>query len=554
MNRRNFIQTAAAFGLIAILPSKSIASIGKQQPTKILKGPIFDLHIKYTRVNISGKSVIAKTINDMIPGPTLYWRKGEIVTIRVTNHLDEPTSLHWHGIILPYTMDGVPGVSFAGIMPGETFVYRFKVKQTGTYWYHSHTAFQEQNALHGSIVIEDGIKVERDYVVALYDWSNEDPKSIYRHLKVQSDYYNYHKRTVFDFAKEAKKHGFLEAMKRRNMWNKMRMDSRDLSDVTAATYTYCINDLQKHFFAKKGERVRLRFINQSAMTFFDFRIPGHKMKVIAADGYPIKPVYVDDIRIAVAESYDVIVKIKEDTLIYAEDMGRSGKVFAKLGPNKNAPIRLPEPYPFEELTMADMGMKMDMSKMGKMKMKHSMHMAKEIKPHLPKKIPQTPISKKEGIAWTMHAKNPQYRLNDKGVGLRSVKRKVLTYANMHTPHIHNRYPDREIILHLTGNMERYIWAINGIPYEESKPLEFRYGERLRVTFINDTMMNHPMHLHGMWSDVEIGNKILRKHTVNVQPGSKVSVRINVDAKGKWVYHCHLLYHMGGMFREVKVLS
>ncbi len=591
MNRRNFLKTGAAFGLIAVMPAMARAKVGKQVPTQTLKGPVFDLNIKYTRVNMTGKTVTATTVNDMLPAPTLRWRKGEIVTIRVTNHLDEPTSLHWHGIVLPFKMDGVPGVSFRGINPGETFVYRFKVNQTGSYWYHSHSGFQEQSGLHGAIVIDDGIKVHRDYVVALHDWSDESPDTIYRHIKVQSDYYNFHKRTLPDFISEMKKHGLSDAFARRSMWNKMRMDSRDISDVTGATYTYCINDLQKHFYAKPGEKVRLRFINQSAMTHFDFRIPGHKMKVIAVDGYRVKPVWVDDIRIAVAESYDVIVKPKGNTLIYVEDMGRSGKVYAKLGPNASANVSLPEPYPFEELTMVDMGMKMDNmdgmkmggmamgaktmsnNKMGGMDMAKSqkdgmqmknqsmgsnkmsgMKMQKSKHSNMNMKIPITPLPMKKGIAWTMEAKDAQYRLDDPGIGLRSVKRKVLTYADLHTPHIHNRKPDREIVMHLTGNMERYIWAINGIPYYESKPLEFKYGERLRVTFINDTMMNHPMHLHGMWSDVEVGNKILRKHTVNVQPGSKVSLRINVDAKGKWVYHCHLLYHMGGMFREVKVKS
>ena len=561
MDRRKFLQTSAAFGLIAVLPASAKEGVGEQKPTVALSGTEFDLHIKKTWINISGKPVLANTVNDMLPAPTLRWKKGDVVTLRVTNHLDEPTSLHWHGIILPYTMDGVPGVSYPGIMPGETFVYRFKVQQTGTYWYHSHTGFQEQTGLHGAIVIDDDIApdVDRDYVVALYDWSDEDPDTIYRHLKVQSDYYNYHKRTIFDFAAEVRRYGLAEALKRRAMWNKMRMDDRDIADMTGATYTYCINDLQKHFYARPGEKVRLRFINQSAMTHFDVRIPGHKMRVIAADGVAVRPVEVDDIRIAVAESYDVIVVPKGDTLIYAEDMGRSGKVYAKLGANASAKVPLPEPYPYEPLTMVDMGMgnmkmrgmKMDAMKCGGAKCGGAMH---AMEPALPKPIPKTPLPKKEGIAWTMHAMNPQYRLDDPGVGLRSVKRKVLTYADLETPGIENRYPDREIVMHLTGNMERYIWAINGIPYYESEPLEFRYGERLRVTFINDTMMNHPMHLHGMWSDLEVGDKIVRKHTINVQPGSKVSLRIDVDATGRWVYHCHLLYHMGGMFREVKVLS
>ena len=261
------------------------------------------------------------------------------------------------------------------------------MQQTGTYWYHSHTGFQEQTGLHGAIVIDDGLQADRDYVVALYDWSDENPDAIYRKLKLQSDYYNYNKRTVFDFLDEIKRYGFAKALQKRAMWNRMRMDDRDLADVTGATYTYCINDQQTHFHAKRGERVRLRFINQSAMSYFDLRIPGLKMRVIAADGVPVKPVEVDDLRIAVAESYDVIVEPREDThLIYAESMDRSGKVTATLG--KPGRVAMPDPYPFEALTMMDMGMAMK-----GMKMKHK-----------PTPWPKTKLPMKRGIAWTMEAK------------------------------------------------------------------------------------------------------------------------------------------------------
>ncbi|BCD59808.1 MULTISPECIES: copper resistance system multicopper oxidase [unclassified Nitratiruptor] len=550
MQRRDFLRSSALFSLIAVTPALAKKDIADHQPTQVLEGDEFDLHIKKTWVHFGDKPVIATTVNDMLPAPTLKWKKGDIVTIHVTNHLDEPTSLHWHGIILPYTMDGVPGVSYPGIMPGERFTYRFKVEQNGTYWYHSHSGFQEQTGLHGAIVIDDDIDADRDYVVGFHDWSDEDPDSIYRKLKLQSGYYNFQKRTVFDFAKEVQQFGFAKALQRRAMWNKMRMDDRDLADVTAYTYTYCINEHTNknpaYFFFKPGEKVRLRLINQSAMTYFDVRIPGLKMKVVAADGVPVEPVEVDDLRIAVAESYDVLVcPTQEAYTIFAQSIDRYGYVYGILStsPQKRAPI--PKFYPYEPLSMVDMGMAMDGMKMNRMKKK----MAHETK------IPKTPLPMKKGIAWTMEAKGAMYRLDDPGVGLRSVQRKVLTYADLHTPNLENRFPDREIELHLTGNMERYIWAINGIPYYESKPLQFRYGERLRITFINDTMMNHPMHLHGMWSDIEIADgKILRKHTVNVQPGSKLSMRVNVDATGRWVFHCHLLYHMGGMFREVKVLS
>ncbi len=541
MDRRTFLGAT----ITAPLLLKASQDIDHQKPTAALEGDYFELMIKKTLVQVGDKHKVALTINDMLPGPTLKWKKGDTVTIKVTNTLDEPTSLHWHGIILPYTMDGVPGVSYPGIMPGESFTYRFKVKQTGTFWYHSHTGFQEQEGVHGSIVIEDGIESDRDYAVALYDMSLESANAIYRKLKLQSDYYNYHKRTIFDFLHEVEAYGFAKAFQRRAMWNRMRMDDRDLSDVTGATYTYMMNEhsaTNPAFFAfKPGDRVRLRFINQSAMSYFDVRIPGLKMKVVAVDGVEVEPVEVDDLRIAVAESYDVIVEPKKEAyVIYAESMDRSGFVYGYLATSSTKKAPLPERYPYESLTMRDMGM------MGKMKMHHMQ------KPPWP----ITPLPKRRGVAWTMDAMMPMVRLDDPGVGLRSVakKRKVLTYSDLVSKDVDDRVPDREIILHLTGNMERYIWAINGIPYYESKPLEFRYGERLRVTFINDTMMNHPMHLHGMWSDVENGGKILRKHTINVQPGSKLHMRVNVDATGKWVFHCHLLYHMGGMFREVKVLS
>ena len=548
MRRRDFFKTGMLFGLVAIIPAQAKESIGVQKQSAIIEGNYFELHIKKTVVNITGKPTIATTVNDMLPAPTLKWKKGETVTIHVTNHLDEPTSLHWHGIILPYQMDGVPGISFRGIMPGETFVYRFQINQTGTYWYHSHSGFQEQTGLHGAIVIEDGKQYDKDYVVSLSDWSDERPESIYRKSKIQSDYYNFNKRTIFDFINEVKQFGLSEAVKKRAMWNKMRMDDRDLADVTAYTYTYLLNGKsQKNppiFLFKPGEKVRLRFINQSAMTYFDIRIPGLKMKVVATDGNEVEPVEVDDIRVAVAESYDVEVFPKNRAYtIFAQSLDRSGFVYGFLTPRSDLKANVPKMDKPEALTMTDMGMQMPgMKGMMQMDMEHK------------RKIPETPLPMKKGIAWSMEAKGARYRLDDPGVGLRHIKRRVLTYADLKSPGIENRDPDREIVLHLTGNMERYIWAINGIVYQHAKPLKFYYGERLRITFINDTMMNHPMHLHGMWSDLEVGEHIARKHTVNVQPGAKLSIRVNVDAKGAWAFHCHLLYHMGGMFRKVEVVS
>ena len=380
------------------------------------------------------------------------------------------------------------------------------------------------------------------------------------------DYYNFKQRTVGDFYDEVKDKGFFRAFNERKMWNEMAMTDRDLSDVTGYTYTYLMHGHNptsnfKVIF-KANEKVKLRFINSGAMTFFDVRIPGLKIKIVAADGNRVQPVSVDEFRIGVAETYDVIVEPESDTAytIFAQSLDRSGYAVGSLTYNENIQAPIPEMDEAQTLTHADMGMKHDMSMGGDMdhsmkghdmmdhlKMDHSM---------MKKAIPITSLEEKWGPQTTMRVENPQYRLDDPGVGLRNNGRRVLTYADLKSirPTKHDKYPDREIILHLTGNMERYLWSINGIRFKDAKPLEFYYGERLRITFINDTMMNHPMHLHGMWSDLEVGddNHLVRKHTVIVQPGSKISFRVTVNAKGAWAFHCHLIYHMGGMFRKVVV--
>jgi len=534
-----------------------------------LRGKEFFLDIDYTPVNITGKRSVATTINGQIPGPTLVWQEGDTVTIHVTNHLKTSSSIHWHGIILPFQMDGVPGISYKGIAPGETFTYRFKVRQHGTYWYHSHSGYQEQTGMYGAIVIKprkrEPFRYDKDYVVLLSDWSDEKPTSIYRKLKLSSDYYNFNRRTVGDFFSEVKKKGFGKAFDDRKMWNQMRMSDRDLSDVTGYTYTYLMNGqnpaTQFKALFKKGEKIRLRFINGAAMSFFDVRIPGLKMTVVAADGNHIKPVRVDEFRIGVAETYDVIVEPTSNRAyaIFAQSIERSGYALGSLTPSASKLASAPKMDKPQALTMADMGM--GMSKMGKDKgMK--MPMKKSMKKYRwsameAEKYPITKLPMATGPQSTMKAMAPKYRLEDPGVGLRNNGRRVLTYADMKNRYSTRRArkPDREIVLHLTGNMERYMWSINGIKYADAKPLVFHYGERLRITFINDTMMNHPMHLHGMWSDLETGddNHLVRKHTIVVQPGAKISYRVTVDAKGGWAYHCHLLYHMAGMFRKVEVV-
>jgi CopA family copper-resistance protein len=576
MQRRTFVTGVAATSLLGLMASPAEA---KRQPisnSNILKGKEFFLEINYSNVNLSGKNAVATTVNGQISGPTLVWKEGDTITLHVTNKLKTSSSIHWHGIILPYQMDGVPGITFDGIAPGETFTYTFKVRQHGTYWYHSHSGFQEQTGLYGAIVIlpkkREPFSYDRDYVVQLSDWSDENPNTIYKKLKQMSDYYNFSQRTVGTFIDEVKNKGLSKAFSDRKMWNQMRMSNRDIADVTGYTYTYLMNGRpnSKQFTAlfKKGEKIRLRFINSAAMTFFDVRIPGLKMTVVAADGNHVKPVTVDEFRIGVAETYDVIVQpaTNKAYALFAQSMERSGYVLGSLTPNASKLATAPKMDAKPVLSMVDMGM--DMGSMGKtqntaMKCSSAMDMPnkKAMKKYKwqameDQKYPITPLPTAKGVQTTMVAKSPKYRLDDPGVGLRHSKRKVLTYADLRNRYStkHDKKPDREIILHLTGNMERYMWSINGIKYTESQPLVFHYGERLRITFINDTMMNHPMHLHGLWSDLETGDDkhLVRKHTVIVQPGSKISYRVTVDAKGYWAYHCHMLYHMGGMFRKVVV--
>ena len=581
MNRRTFVKGVLATSIIASIPINLSANskISARKKTIELSGNVFNLSIEKIAVNITGNPSIAKTVNGMLSGPTLRWKEGDTVTINVTNNLNEDTSIHWHGIILPASMDGVPGFSnFNGIKPGETFTYKFPILQSGTYWYHSHSGFQEQEGVFGAIIIEPKIKdpyeYDREYVISLSDWSDEKPSSVYRKLKLSASYYNFKQRTVGDFFDEVKEKGFFEAFSERKMWNEMKMTDRDISDVSGYTYTYLMNGENpvtgfKALF-KNGEKIRLRFINSAAMTFFDVRIPGLKMTVVAADGNNIQPVTVDEFRIGVAETYDVIVEpeVNKAYSIFAQSIDRSGYALGALTFDEKVIAQTPQMDAFPILTHADMGMggtsdnnsEHDMSTMETQKptMNHSMmgHDMSTMNSNQKKEIPITKLEESTGVQVDAVAMNPQYRLSDPGVGLRNNGRRVLTYADLKslTPTTNDKYPDREIILRLTGNMERYMWSINGITYKDAKPLEFKYGERLRITYINDTMMNHPMHLHGMWSDLETGddNYLPRKHTIVVQPGSKISFRVNVDAKGSWAYHCHLLYHMTDMFRKVIV--
>lgn len=582
--RRRFVKGmmmgGALLGLGGI-PDRLLAAAGSYAAQPILRGKQFDLTLASTPVNFTGINGMATAVNGSVPGPVLRWRQGDQVTLDVTNRLTETSSIHWHGIILPAPMDGVPDISFKGIAPGETFRYQFDVKQSGTYWYHSHSGFQEQTGLYGPLIIEplepEPFSYDRDYVIMLSDWSDEDPADIYATLKKMSGYYNFAERTMGDVSRDIQEKGVSRTWSERAMWNRMRMSDRDLSDVTGYTYTFLMNGQTPASgwtgLFKRGEKVRLRIINGSAMTFFDVRIPGLAMTVVAADGQNIEPVTVDEFRIGVAETYDVIVAPKDDRAycVFAQALDRTGYARGTLTPDPSLSMEPPPLDQYPILGHQDMGIDMGAMNMGEMShggmmpgMDHSMHdmagmgagmtmlgsagegsnakvvhAATEFGPHVDARVASA-----------------QSRLNDPGVGLRDNGRRSLTYADLRniSPTLDPREPSREIQLHLTGNMARYMWSINGIKYSEAEPLRLTYGERLRITLVNDTMMNHPMHLHGMWSELETGDgrHIPRKHTVIVQPGSKISYLVTADARGGWAYHCHLLYHMLGMFRKVVV--
>jgi len=604
--RRRFVQGIAMGGVYAAMGLSSgslMAAVMRQQNQNVLRGNQFDLTIGEQAVNFTGVTRKATTINGSLPAPILRWTEGENVTLRVTNMLPETSSIHWHGIILPSAMDGVPGIAdgFDGIKPGETFTYRFPAIQSGTYWYHSHSGFQEQTGMYGAIVIDpkesDPVSYDRDYVVMLSDWSDEDPNDIYSKLKKLSHYYNFNERTHSDLMRDIREKGVAQTWDDRSMWNQMRMSQRDLSDVTGYTYTFLMNGQTPAEgwtgLFKRGEKVRLRFVNGSAMTFFDVRIPGLKMTVVAADGQNVQPVSVDEFRIGVAETYDVIVEPKDDTAytLFAQSIDRSGYARGTLTPDAALKAMIPDMDAVPNLTHTDMGMGMGMDQMthnmgnpmemestksmpmkpardamkcgASMNMDHSKHSMPGMDTTSADKVdmsanlpPVTHAATEYGPHVDMRADSPRYRLDDPGVGLRNNGRRVLTYAdlkNLRTSY-DLREPDREIELHLTGNMGRYMWSINGVKFADAEPLRWKLGELIRITFVNDTMMNHPMHLHGMWSDLETGDNdyLPRKHTVVVQPGSRISYRVTVDAEGGWAYHCHLLYHMLGMFRKVEV--
>lgn len=568
--RRRFVQGLATGGALAALGGwRHALARPAPVPTAELRGTEFHLEIGETPVNFTGAARVATTVNGSLPAPVLRWREGDTVTLHVTNRLREQTSIHWHGILLPSNMDGVPGLSFAGIDPGQTFTYRFDVRQSGTYWYHSHSGFQEQTGLYGAIVIEprrrDPIASDRDYTVLLSDWTDEDPMHVFNKLKVMPDYYNRIQPSVQGLSQDARDRGWRAALGERLMWERMRMNPTDLADVSGATYTYLTNGATPAAnwtgLFTPGERVRLRFINGSAMTYFDVRIPGLKMTVVAADGLDVRPVDIEEFRIGVAETYDVIVEPLEDRAytIFSQAMDRSGYARATLAPRPGIEADVPELDRVQVLGMMDMGMTHDMG--GSQAMQaghgggHGDHAAGADQGGMVEV--RHPYPAERGVGNSMLPDLVSTRLDDPGVGLRDNGRRVLTYADLRSVREpdDNRAPSREIELHLTGNMERYLWSFNGVKFSDARPIVLHHGERVRFVLVNDTMMTHPIHLHGLWSDLESpdGAFQVRKHTISLNPAQRISYRVSADARGKWAYHCHLLYHMeAGMFRAVVV--
>lgn len=556
----------AAAGLVGMLPlpswARSIANASIQPST----ANHFDLEIANTPVVIDGRRAMATGINGTVPGPLLRMQEGERVTINVNNALDVDSSIHWHGLLLPSNMDGVPGLSFAGIGPNDIYRYEYELVQNGTYWYHSHSEFQEQTGVYGPIIIEpqnpDPFEYDIEYVIMLSDWTFEDPDKIYAKLKKQDDYYNRQRHTLGDFFRDVRERGRRAATADRRMWGSMRMAASDIADVTGVTYTYLLNGhgpaSNWSGIFEPGQKIRLRIINGSAMTFFNFRIPGLEMTVVQNDGQNLQPVTVDELQIGVAETYDVVVQPAEHRAftVFAEAMDRSGYARGTLTPEAGMMAEVPALRERPLLTMKDMGMnhdEMDHAEMDHAEMDHStMGTAGMVD------MPKTEHNHKRGPGVANIVENPSSRLAEPGTGLDNVAHRVLTYADLKNvgENTDRRKPNRTLELHLTGNMERYMWSFDGVKFSEVKsPIRFQYGERIRLVLVNDTMMSHPIHLHGMFFELDNGNGLRnpRKHTVVVKPSERLAVNLTADAPGRWAFHCHMIYHMkGGMMREIRV--
>lgn len=577
LSRRRFVQGLALGGVAAASGLwRYDARAAAQATTPVLRGSSQSLQIGRLPVNFTGHTRSAITVNQSLPAPTLRWREGDTVGVRVRNALtDQPTSVHWHGLLLPANMDGVPGMSFDGIAPGQEYHYRFALRQSGTYWYHSHSMFQEQSGLYGAIVIDPltppPYRHDREHVVLLSDWTDLDPAALFRRLKQMPSHDNYAQRTVGDFLRDARDDGLRATLADRGMWGRMRMTPTDLSDVNANTYTYLLNGVAPAGnwtgLFKPGEKVLLRFINGSSMTYFDIRIPGLRMTVVAADGQYVHPVSVDELRIAAAETFDVIVEpLGQDAFtLFAQDMGRTGFACGTLAVQHGLQAPIPALDRRAILTMQDMGhgdgthhaLPAMHGAPGMLAAHgtHTMHSHDDAQAH--DKAPHHSASETGNPLIDMRSNATASRLDDPGVGLRDNGRRVLCYADLHSvfEDPDGREPGRDIELHLTGHMEKFAWSFDGIAFASAQPLRLQYGERLRIVLVNDTMMQHPIHLHGMWSDLEDahGNFQVRKHTIDMPPGTRRTYRVRADVLGRWAYHCHLLYHMeAGMMREVRV--
>ena len=583
----------------------------------------YDLTLEERVVNINGTDRPAVTVNGQFPGPLIRLREGEEAVIRVTNRMDRESSIHWHGLILPAAMDGAPGFSpgfSQGVGPGETFEYRFPVVQSGTYWYHAHNLDHEQRGLYAPIVIEprapEPFRYGRDHVVQLSEWTDERPAQVLRNLKRDPGYYNWNRRTLVDLLRDLGQAPSGEArraiIRDRLDWAEMRMDPTDIADITGATYRYLVNGFRPETPAtllfRPGERVRLRLINSGAMTYFDVRIPGLKMTVVQADGNNIQPVVVDELRVVVAETYDVIVEPREDRQyqILAETMDRTGWARARLAPRMDVPVEsLPPHRPRPVLTMADMYMTPGPTGLDRGTPRpehdqpghvwpssgmshgahampagetaspggHAEHLAAQSAGHPGHRgapdnphVGHTPVPRPTAAdhAGTGHGAADAHGAASPAMGdpIRHDTgappgARVLSYRDLRPLRADPEWRpyDRIIEVRLTGNMERYIWSMNGNEFWRAQPIVARLGERLRIRFINETMMNHPMHLHGMWMVPDLGNGAFnpRKHVVNIKPGTSLDVDVIVDAEGDWAFHCHLLYHMeSGMMRIFRV--
>ena len=522
----------------------------------------YDLTIAEQTVNITGKPVERITVNGKFVAPLLEFEEGDEAVIRVHNKLkNQESSIHWHGLLLPGIMDGVPGFNkFNGIAPNTTYEYKFKVRQNGTYWYHSHSKGQEQDGLYGAFVIYPkdktpltaAEKTDKDYVVLLSDFHNSTSDQIMKNLKKEADYYQNRRETVFDVLKQVKRDGLKATWQDRSMWNQMRMLKTDMSDVTGYTFLMNGKTPQQNWTGnfKAGEKVRLRFINASAMSFFDVRIPNLKMTVVSADGQPVKPVPVDEFRIGTAETYDVIVEPKQAHYqIEAESIDRTGFSVGTLHEESSPAVKqieMPKPRPRSLLTMEDMGMNHDMSSMKDMN--HDMSSMKGMDHDMPMNSATVKAASDKNdntvFGWA-NASTPEGN-------------KALQYSDLQSldPQKDTRAAEREIEIRLGGNMERYIWTINGKKFNEADPLVVKYGERIRLKFVNDSMMAHPMHLHGMFMQLENGqdpSNMPNKHTVIVPPGKTITTLLTADELGEWAIHCHLLYHMSaGMMNKLIV--